>query len=339
MRRPLKCRLIFLSLAVICFSAGFYFLPEQINTQFEKMVSASFAVIYFVVLPLLYWLLIIKAGNQKPWKMILIFSLSAAVARFSFAPQIAEYFDFVMWLRIPIIVLLIALEFFLFTHVIKSLWQARKLKGDPRVHMLNKMGNEGDEKKLQMSLTLSYEPASWYYALPFLSRTHATSVGRLKLLSGHFWHLLLLLTGLVILTAISYFLIASFSELVAIIVASIIGYSLISICANYRISRYFSAYILNHHLVINHSFLSLMVIPLDVIKGVEQGNWSKHQLSESLVLGRGKQANIELTFNQQVGYFSMMGMINEAFEKVYLVVENPECFVKKINQSDNIRTN
>ncbi|WP_342804898.1 hypothetical protein [Alteromonas sp. M12] len=336
MRKAVKSRLAFLIIAVICYSAGFYFLPEQLNSETDTILSAGFAIVYFLLLPILYWLLIIKAGNQKPWKMILIFSLSAGIARFSFAAQIADYFEFVMWLRIPIIGILLAIEFFLIAHVIKSLWQARKLKGDPRVHMINSINSDDDEKKQQLSITLSYEPASWYYCLPFLSRNHPRPVTHLKLLSRYPLHFICMLCGLTLVAGLAYMLIATISELVALIVASFISYSIISICANYRISRYHSVYFLDNNLVLNSSFLSIMVIPLLTIKTVDTGCWNKQELTESLILGRGKTANILLTFNHEISYFSMMGMLNEPFNKVYLSVEDPAALKQQIQDKINL---
>ncbi|MEP4889144.1 MAG: hypothetical protein ABJV04_03890 [Aliiglaciecola sp.] len=331
MRKAVKSRLIFLVIAIGCYSAGFYFLPQQIDSELERIITASFALIYFLVLPVLYWWMIIKVGKQKPWKIILIFSLSAAIARFSFAPQIADYFEFIMWLRIPIIGILLVIEFALIAHVVRSLWQARKLKGDPRVHMLNTIKGDVDEKKQQLSITLSYEPASWYYCLPFLSRNHPPSATHLKLLSAYPLHLVFMLIGLFLVSSLTYIVLANISELLALIVASIVAYTLISIVANYRISRYHSVYFLDDNLVLNASFLSMMVLPISNIKTFETGSWSKQQLPESLFLGRGKRANVLISFDRDISCFSMMGMLNEPFDKIYLAVEDCQALANHLS--------
>lgn len=320
MRTASKYRISFLLMALSCYSAGFWLLPNQLDSMYHKNITAAFAGIYFVLLPLLYWLMIIRAGGQKPWKLLLIFSLSAGIARFSFPAEIADYFTFIAWLKYPIIGILLLLELALFWHVIKGLWQARKLKGDPRVHTIIRTKND-DEKKQQISISMAYEPASWYYALPFLSKNHVPVLGHIMLMSAKRWHFCIALLCIISASYFSYTLIAPASELVALIVSSFIGYTLVMFSANYRISRHYSLYIHQNHLIINESIFGLMVVPLINISATDFGDWARVDKPEAHFLGRGEHANLKLVFSQQQTYSTWMGMVAEPTHEVYLCLD------------------
>ncbi len=146
MRRSVKFRLIFLVSAMSSYFLGFQFLPESLNTANSQILLAAFSVVYFLMLPFIYWFCIIKVGEQKLWKMLLIFSLSSLMARLSFPVEVAQYFEFIAWLRYPIIAVLLAIQLFLMVSIIKALWQARSLAGDPRVHILDTYHDQDDKK-------------------------------------------------------------------------------------------------------------------------------------------------------------------------------------------------
>ena len=104
MRLAAKNRLHFLITAIVVFTAGFQLLPEHIALDgdlFSLMPLLLAIAGYFVLLPTLYWFWVIKAGQQQPWKMLLILSLSALCARYSFPANIAEHFEFITYLRYP----------------------------------------------------------------------------------------------------------------------------------------------------------------------------------------------------------------------------------------------
>ncbi|MGI2219165.1 hypothetical protein ACRN94_19650 [Shewanella baltica] len=95
LRRPAKYRIYFLILMIIVYWLGFNLLPEQLTQTSEQLSLAVVSALYFVLLPLLYWYWIIKIGAQKSWKILVILSLSSLMARLSYPPQIAEYFEFI----------------------------------------------------------------------------------------------------------------------------------------------------------------------------------------------------------------------------------------------------
>ncbi|QQX80686.1 hypothetical protein JK628_02070 [Shewanella sp. KX20019] len=327
MRRSVKFRVSFLALAIISYVIGFNSLPESLSSDVDMYKLVAIAGLYFIFLPVLYWFWIIKAGKQKPWKLLLIFSLSGLMARLSFPAEIASYFEFIMWLRYPIIAILLLIEFYLMFSIIKGLWQARSMKGDPRVHIVDKYQ---DDKKRSLALVLASEPASWYYAIPWFSRQHVSSDYTIDLLSGKPWAWLAMLLGTLSAAAGVYILLSSWSELVAIIVSSIIAYGVVFVTANYRVSKHYSLYIQQDKLVINNSMWGFLAIDIADVERIEVGCWDKvraaeegEKESEQLCFGRGKKANLHLKFSQPQTYFGALGQLPEQISELKLVVNEP----------------
>ena len=103
---------------------GFLFIPEQLELHGAISAMALMGVVvvaYFGFLPALYWQWIIKAGKQKPWKMLLVLSLSCVCARYSFPENLAQYFDFITYIRYPVIAVLLLIEFYLMATLIRSI--------------------------------------------------------------------------------------------------------------------------------------------------------------------------------------------------------------------------
>jgi len=217
---------------------------KQGNEQALRLLIAT--LLFFVVVPIAYWYWVIKAYSTAKWRLLIAFSLSCLIARYQYPPEIAQYFDFVAWLRYPIITMLLALEFYIMFQVGKSLWQARKLSGDPRINILTKY-HEGTKER-ELGLMLAYEPASWYYAIPRFSRNHVPAVGRLKLLSSTYVYLVSLLILNLILVLISYFMLVDWSKLAAIIVSTLFLWGTTMIIANYRCSKHYSVYVRDNKL-------------------------------------------------------------------------------------------
>ncbi|WP_181902116.1 hypothetical protein [Thalassotalea euphylliae] len=346
MRTPVRKRLQFLLTALVVFTAGFQLLPEQLAFSpaltIENLVAMSPLLLavagYFVFLPVLYWFWVIKAGQQKPWKMLIVFSLSALCARYSFPTNIAEYFEFITYLRYPIIAVLLIIEVYLMVTIVKGLWQARKLSGDPRVHAFNQ--HKDDDKKLALGVMLAGEPASWYYAIPKFSRNHAKALAQLQVNSAQSWHLLLLLSACIAIGSGSYSLLVDWSELVAIIVASLCFYSVILCTANYRVARHHSIYLLDQQLVINLGMWSFMVVDTKALAAINLGVFHQADDKDQLLLGKnhypqkdkGTTANIELVFSQPQTYMAMMGQMPESVNKLWLAVDNPEQLKLKLSQ-------
>lgn len=65
MRSKVKFRLLFLSLALICFWLGVSFTPDTLNTAADKWLLGGISAVYFLLLPIGYWYCIIKIGQQK----------------------------------------------------------------------------------------------------------------------------------------------------------------------------------------------------------------------------------------------------------------------------------
>lgn len=306
LRRPVKYRIAFLILMVTVYFIGFNIVPEQLTQTSEQLLLALVSALYFVLLPLLYWYWIIKIGAQKSWKIFVILSLSCLMARLSYPPKIAEYFEFIAWLRFPIIAILLLIELYLMVSIIKGLWQARKASSDPRLAIiaqyaatveqekgkgtneLRTLNIEGasnidspknqmpDDKKLTLGLILATEPASWYYAIPYFSRRHPTAVTQLKLLSAQPWHALGLIMCLIAASTLSYTLLDDVSHIAAVFVSGLILYSVVLIAANYRISRYYSLYQREGKLIINNGIWGFMSIDLTQINELKLGTFLAH---------------------------------------------------------------
>lgn len=333
MRTSVTYRLIYLFIVITSYYLGFTFIPETTTTRLGLYPVIVASLIYFAVLPIFYWFMIIKAGKQKAWKIVIIFSLSCAVARYSYPEDIAQYFDFILWLRYPIMGVLLVIEFYLMFMIVKGLYQARNLSGDPRIGVLDKYD---DDKKTGLALTLATEPASWYYAIPRLSKRHVKSLGKITLLSGKSGHFLVIISSLIVIASVSYQLLVDWSQTAAIMAASFILYGFILMTANYRLSRYYSFYVQDKKLIINNSIFNLMVIPFayintvsihrageDKINHTEINSKGKNKSNELLKIGRSKQHNIKITFNQPIKYWGMMGAFVESFGQVLIKVEQP----------------
>ena len=339
MRKATKFRLSFLAVAVCFYWFTSWFMPAELTSntininalEWQLVIAAT--LIFFVVLPIFYWHLVIKVGEQPKWKMLLIFSLSSLVARYQYPEQIAQYFEFIMYLRYPLIAVLLIIELFLMYTVIKALWQARSLSGDPRVHSLIKYHDKLDNDELNkkqleklkterdLAYTFSHEPASWFYAIPRFTRRHLAPIASIKLLSANPLHLLLISILLVTATVVSYVLLQDYSETLALVIATLVFYSYIMFIANYRISKHFSLYEMEQHLVINDAWWGMLVVENNNIKNIT--SVSQQPESDALVLGRG-DANVVIELNKPALFYTSMGMMSDAVEKVYLNLDKPE---------------
>ncbi|MFT5236347.1 MAG: hypothetical protein ACI90A_001718 [Shewanella sp.] len=329
MRRSVKFRLIFLMSAIASYWLGFHFLPQSVEADNSKVLLVGFSTLYFILLPLLYWFCIIKIGEQKLWKMLLIFSLSSLMARLSFPVEVASYFEFIAWMRYPIIAVLLAIQLFLMVSIVKGLWQARSLSGDPRVHILDTF-QEQDDKKRSLALVMASEPASWYYAIPYLSRKHTAAITALRLRSASIWTWLLMIVSTLVSAGLAHYIISPWSEIAAIIVSSIISYSVVMVTANYRISKNYSLYRHQDKLIINNSVWGFMSIKFADIADVELGEYNRKEDKEGLHFGYGDSSNIKLIFRQPQTYFGGLGQLTERVDTIDMQVSDPQALVECI---------
>lgn len=321
MRKVTRYRLVFVVLAICLYTIGVKLTPAQFLPEHNWPVFAGLFALYFAVIPALHLLLVILATQQKWWKLLIPFSTSSLVCRYSMPTELAGYFEFISYLRYPLVAILLVIELAIVYHVVRMLWKCRTMQGDPRASAIRAMNNE-DEKKRTTAILFAYEPATWYYLLPFLSRNHVPTLAHLRLSSSSLLMLFVLIVGLILMTSGLYYFLAMWSELVAIIVSSLVGYSLIYLIANYRISKHHSVYVLDDHLVINNNFLNLMVIPLKQISHVEVNTFEQPS-SEALCLGKGTP-NIKLILSSPSCYYGMMATLTDSVSEVYLSVDNPE---------------
>ncbi|MFB2654091.1 hypothetical protein [Shewanella seohaensis] len=363
LRRQAKYRIAFLVLMIAVYVLGFHLLPEQLTSTREALSLAVVTALYFVLLPVLYWYWIIKIGAQKPWKMLVVLSLSSLMARLSYPHEVAEYFEFIAWLRYPIIAVLLIIELYLMVSIIKGLWQARKASGDPRLTIADQyaamaqpepsaeaekiesihpgkpsgagLQPSADEKRLTLGLILATEPASWYYAIPYFSRRHPEAIGSLNLLSAKPWHALVIIVGLMAASAVSYSLLDGISHIAALFVSGLLLYSILLMAANYRISRYYSLYQRAGKLIINNGMWGFMAVDFTQISELKLrhfsspvsqaslGDTSPSDAPEILTLGRG-EANVQLIFKRPQVYYGAMGQLPESLTVVNLAVDDPQ---------------
>jgi hypothetical protein len=333
MRATVKYRLVFLVLMVCSFVVGVQLTPESLTTDADKLSLGIISARYFMLLPLAYWYCIIKIGSQKLWKMLVILSLSSLVARLSFPAEIAHYFEFIAWLRYPIIAILLVIELYLVVSVVRGLLKVRKLQGDPRVGAVETY-RERDQKSLTLALIMASEATNWFYSIPWFSRHHPPAIANINLVSATRWHVWLMLIGCISASSLSYVLLASWSEWVAIIVSSIIAYTLMSIVANHRLARYYSLYLIRNKLIINNSLWGFMVIDIADIDSVvchEPTTFDKDQ-AEAVSIGRG-QSNVTITLKQAVIYHGGMGQLPEPMKVIYLSVDEPQQLIQAVDEN------
>jgi len=351
MRAASKYRLMYLIVAVIGYVVGSYIMPETLsNVTFSSEFLLSGAIlqhpdwlrlfaataIFFIVLPALYWQWPIKKAEQAKWKILIAFSLSSLVARYQYPEQIAQYFEFIMWLRYPIIAVILVIELYLMVTIIKALWQARTLKGDPRINAVKSFkgaDNESElsqkqldkeDKKQELAVVFAHEPASWFYAIPKFTKNHEKAIAQLNLQSANLWHFALILLALTALTWASYAVVAPWSETVAVFIAALIFYSAIALVANYRVSKHFSVYMQDSTLVLNNSWWGFLATDVDNIQSIELIN-AENTDKEAIQFG-SKDVNLEIIFKSDSVpfYFSGLGMIKDKAEKIQLSVTQPE---------------
>lgn len=353
MRRSIKYRLLFLLSAIVVYCVGFQWLPESMEMTNALPLTIAAAASYFVILPAIYAYCIIYVGQQHWWKMLVVLSLSSLMARFSFPAELASYFEFIAWLRYPIIAVLLLLQVTLIYRVVKSLWQGRKLPGDPRLHIHDAVqGKVLSEKALQahgVAMTLAMEVVNWFYALKHLTRQHPKALCRLKLISASVWHYLLTNIVIISVAALSYWLLASCSIIAAVLVSSFISYCLVMARANYRLARYYSVYLHQQYLVINAGVWGFTMLPLSDIEEVNVGHYgcnkpmsnkhSKEQVkntyktesnNEQLHLGRG-DSNVQIKLKSPQRYYGAMSMLPEDIEWLYLHVDKPAAISQLIS--------
>ncbi|ARD23910.1 hypothetical protein [Shewanella japonica] len=301
MRPVVKYRLIFLAIAIVLFTLGVKLTPETLTNSSNELTLTLIAIGYFIIIPLTYWYCIIKKGGQKWWKLIIIFSTSSLVARLSFPADIADYFEFVAWLKYPIVGVLLIIEAYLVFTIIRGLLKVRKVKGDPRVSAVELYADK-DEKALSIAFIVAGEPTNWYYAIPWFSRHHPIALSHIKLMSAKPWHLLFMLIGCLTSCIASYMMLV----------------------ANYRIARHYSMYLIRDRLVINNAIWGFMAIDVNEIEAVEVNQIAKKVVDDELAIGRGEQTNLTIRFNTPQWYFGGLGQLVEKLTVLHIQVAEPE---------------
>lgn len=349
LRRTVQCRIAFLLLAMLTYGVGFNVLPEKLVTSIDLFMLSGFTVLYFIILPAAYWRWIIVQGGQKSWKLLMVLSLSLLMARLSFPTDIAVYFEFITWLRYPIILVLLLIESFLIISIIKGLWQARGAKGDPRLaiveqygakvsdsHAQHQQANHTDDKKLGIGLILATEPASWYYAIPYFSRHHPSAITSIISSNAKRSRLVLYGAGVVLLSVISFVLLEKINHLIALIISSLCMYCLVLIVANYRICRHYAIYLKDESLIINNGILGFISVNVAEIKEINTClGITKLSNSDTdiITLGRGDNVNVRLLFKSLQVYYGAMGQLPEQVSAIQLAVTSAQTLREKLAET------
>jgi hypothetical protein len=141
-----------------------------------------------------------------------------------------------------------------------------------------------------------------------------------------------MLSACLLASVTSYLLLVNWSELAAIIVASIISLSLVMLMANHRLSRYYSLYLLRNKLIVNNAIWGFMAIDVANIASLESGIKEKHLAENELIIGRGKHTNITMIFKQPQDYFGGLGQLTEKIHCVHLNLAEPEKLLKALER-------
>lgn len=332
MRSVVRNRLLYIATAIGCYVLGFQLLPDAVSAGWASTSVIVASVGYFVLLPLLYWLLVIRPGSQKTWKLILVYSISSLMAHYSFPAEQAAQFDFILLLRYPLMLVLVLFEFYVIFSVIKGLWQGRKLKGDPRINIINQYQDE-DLKKRSTAITIATEPACWYYAIPKFSRNEAVSAYHINLLSAKKQHWLLLMACLGLISVMVFYLLVQWSEVGAYFISALILYGVVLLTANHRLSRYHSLYFHNGQLVINNSILGFLLVNFADITQVSHVNIACPNNEDELRFGRGENANIHITFKHPQVYYGGAGALPKTIKGIFLRISHPQTFMHELTQA------
>ncbi len=304
---------------------------------------------------MLYWYCVITVGKQKAWKIIIAFSLSSLMARYSFPQEFEHYFEFIAWLRYPLIAILLVAEVYIMYSVIKGLWSARKASGDPRItafnlnksselsqteldaHDKNLKGKltesfkeNRQDSKLRIGVTLATEPASWYYAIPYFSRKHPKSITQVKSAMAKNWNVFLMLTGSVLASTLSYYFLYEFSLILAYFVSGFIAYGIVFAIANYRTAKHYSVYLKGEQLIINHGLWSFFCVDLNNISDVTIGQAITD--TEEKVMGNKSSEPIKISFKESQVYFGSFSVVQDKFDCVHLHVDDPKTLLDTLSK-------
>ncbi|MBM7074115.1 hypothetical protein JQC92_19100 [Shewanella sp. 202IG2-18] len=231
------------------------------------------------------------------------------------------------------------------------MWGARKAKGDPRLTALDIYQNQTAENDQQAfdskyqklkqklndskseglktaSITLASEPASWYYAVPYFSRNHTPSVGKINSVMASFYHVALISLVLVGTAIASLGWLVDIYEYFAYFVAVVAIYSLIFVIGNYRAARHFSTYIHDDYLVVNQGLWSVSRFKLAEIKSINVSD--KAPSKDELTLGKIRHNSVKIEFSKPQTYFGMLGTLPEEIESIRLAMAEPEEFARTI---------
>ncbi|WP_298440321.1 hypothetical protein [uncultured Ferrimonas sp.] len=322
MRPTVKLRLSYLVLAISSYFIAFGFTPSTLTTITEQYLLAAISILLFILLPLCYWRLLITTKLAKPWRVLVILGLSGLVARFTYPAQFSSYFEFLMWLRYPIMAVILIAEVLLLVTVIQGLWRSRKQSADPRLSVALNEDYKQEEAKQSMALVVAGEPASWLYLNPRLSRKLPPALTQLHSYSASRWHWLLLTLTTLLLAGGAYFALQLFSPIAAIVVSSFIAYSLIFVTAHHRAARHHSIYVDHDNLVINVGLWGLLVLPINAIDSLyAEANTEPNTLH----LGKANAAAaITLRLAEPQTYFSGLGFISDQVDTVTLHLDNAQ---------------
>lgn len=353
MRTQVKYRLFYLVFAIASYWLGSQLMPATVppfsgewsrlwqDTSWRLVTMIS--VWYFVLLPLTYWLLMVVKGQQAKWKIILGLSLSSLIARYTYPADLAAYFEFITWLRYPIVAVILLLEIYLLVTIVKAMWRARTLSGDPRIHMVAQYDtatsrdlDSKESAKMDFAMILAHEPASWYYAIPRFSKRHVPALANIQLRSSNVWLFTAILTATLSLSVLSYLWLYPWSDIVAILVSTLVFYCVVMFVANYRVSRHFSLYEFADKLVVNNTWWGFCVINKADISVVTAGTWHKNEDPEQLFIG-SQPANIELKFSRPQLYLSAMAMMKDEVSTMYLNVDNPKTVIDALNTKKPVK--
>ncbi|WP_028115363.1 hypothetical protein [Ferrimonas senticii] len=327
-----RSRLLYLCLLFIVYATSLWLMPDSLNHSEAQRQFALASALMFLVLPLMNWWLLIRTGINKAWRLLLVFGLSSTLARFTFPAELQHYFEFIMWLRFPIIAIVVLFELALVGSVLQSLWQCRKQTGDPRVSAAINNRSEADEKRRTLKMISIAELTAWLHLLPWLRRTQATAITNLNTLMAHRVHLLAILTLLLLASSGSYVLLLPVHSWLAVGVSGIIAYGLIHLLANHFIARDHSVYLNQQELVLNVGLWGMMVVNINDIAQIELGDDDVTTDASQLTLGRANQQPIlRLTLAKPQHYYSAGGIHCDTYEQLQLHLDNPEVLLEAIN--------
>lgn len=254
----------YLIISVLFYTVGYIYILT--NTSHSNLALFTFLSLYFIVLPGFYIHWVMRPQKSSWYKIFLIFFIGTLAVKISFPNSITNYFEDFSTLRAVILLIIITMNIRMFFNIFKNISGIRKSKNDPRFEIaIDKNRKSVQQQKIEM--LIASEMVNWYY---FLGK-YPSSNRKYYLISKsrNAWILWSILFFIGISSLYCFWILYSYSILIATFSSLFILYSIPMLVANYRMAKYESIYIKGDYLVINYAAWAITAISVIHISNIK----------------------------------------------------------------------